>query len=79
MHTVQTKSGLDWEEFKQREGIAAELEQHKKDGCVAISHMLHGLGCSCCRRFLTRQDFLDDVKWREYELERTAKLLQRAS
>ena len=29
----QTKSSLDWEAFKQQEGIVEELAQHKKDGC----------------------------------------------
>lgn len=29
---IQTKSHLDWQDYKKREGIEAELEQHRKNG-----------------------------------------------
>ena len=55
------KSSMDWDNFKSKEQIGAELEQHSK-----------GKGA-----YLGKQDFLNRVDLRKFELEKQQREVER--
>lgn len=53
--STMEKTSLDWDKFKEVEGIEDELQQYTKDG------------------YLEKQDFLQRVDLKQFELEKAAR------
>ena len=86
MNTV-VKSSIDWDNFKEKEGLEDELLSAQKEGYVLvvifdICFPVHKFTTSVRFfpiRYLTRKDFLDRVDYRKFEIERDERMKARAT
>ncbi|XP_047644982.1 craniofacial development protein 1 isoform X1 [Phacochoerus africanus] len=83
MSTLE-KSKLDWESFKEEEGIGEELAIHNrgKEGCLQVTsssmefvrYWADGHVHLCFSGYIERKAFLDRVDHRQFEIERDLRL-----
>jgi hypothetical protein len=85
MSTI-TKSSIDWDNFKEKEGIEEELETAGQDGYAAVARslltprllMLRGV-LSRVGRYLAKRDFLQRCDERRFEIEKSERETQRST
>ena len=75
------KSSLDWDKFKEKEGIEEELTQYTKDGYDFYSCLVEGntdeSACAWVYRYIEKQQFLQRLDLKRFEIEKAERDKQR--